>query len=159
LTVVSSKSTDDRGQYRLFWLVPGEYYVGANPPRLSAASSARAFHPSAVDVRTAASLSLTDGVDLERIDIPIPKGNTFKVSGRDLFDGACVERQPGVLPPQLYLVTADSNAILDDSSFAFANMAADQTGGRFELRGVMPGSYDLVVVGRDSQGRTLPVRQ
>lgn len=31
LTIVQMVSTDDRGEYRLFWLAPGNYYVAARP--------------------------------------------------------------------------------------------------------------------------------
>ncbi len=31
LTIVQSVQTDDRGEYRLFWLPPGRYYVTAKP--------------------------------------------------------------------------------------------------------------------------------
>jgi protocatechuate 3,4-dioxygenase beta subunit len=31
LTIVQMVSTDDRGEYRLFWLAPGNYYVAAKP--------------------------------------------------------------------------------------------------------------------------------
>ncbi len=31
LTIVQTNATDDRGEYRLFWLAPGRYYVSAKP--------------------------------------------------------------------------------------------------------------------------------
>src|SRR5262245_33948323 len=31
LTIVQMVATDDRGEYRLFWLAPGRYYVSARP--------------------------------------------------------------------------------------------------------------------------------
>lgn len=31
LTIVQTVATDDRGEYRLFWLTPGRYYVSATP--------------------------------------------------------------------------------------------------------------------------------
>src|SRR5213076_2520620 len=38
LTIVQAVESDDRGEYRLFWLAPGRYYVGARPdiPQLPA---------------------------------------------------------------------------------------------------------------------------
>ena len=38
LTIVQSVLTDDRGEYRLFWLPPGPYYVRARPFNDRAAS-------------------------------------------------------------------------------------------------------------------------
>jgi hypothetical protein len=32
LTAIKSVLTDDRGEYRLFWLPPGKYYISATPP-------------------------------------------------------------------------------------------------------------------------------
>jgi hypothetical protein len=32
LTTIKSVLTDDRGEYRLFWLPPGKYYISATPP-------------------------------------------------------------------------------------------------------------------------------
>src|SRR5205809_6605362 len=31
LTIVQTVATNDRGEYRLFWLAPGRYYVSAKP--------------------------------------------------------------------------------------------------------------------------------
>src|SRR5688572_12721650 len=36
-TPAVSRVSDDRGEYRIVWLAPGEYYVGAMPPTASAA--------------------------------------------------------------------------------------------------------------------------
>src|SRR5437867_11918755 len=56
LTIVQSVQTDDRGEYRLFWLAPGRYYVSAQPdiPELPAAIS-----PTGV---TMATVQITDPV-------------------------------------------------------------------------------------------------
>jgi hypothetical protein len=144
LDVIQRKTTDDRGHYRIFWVFPGEYFIGANPGPSSAFAYPRTFHPNSVDGRTAPAVLLGDGADADGIDIHM-SGSTFKVSGR-VIDAPALPG-PRTVFHQFYLLPSDPSALVDSDPPLYANMAADQTNGRFELRGVLPGSYDLIATG------------
>jgi hypothetical protein len=60
----------------------------------------------------------------------------------------------GPAAPRLFcLVPRDRGALKDSTGFAVQNAAADMADGRFELRGVSPGAYDLIAFAKDIQGR------
>jgi hypothetical protein len=92
LNVVLSATTDDRGDYRLFWLLPGEYFVTAGPPstgfpltyyvysnRAAATpgtsapppTPSRTFYPSAASVKEAVPVVVREGGELPGIDITL----------------------------------------------------------------------------------------
>jgi len=57
----------------------------------------------------------------------------------------------GQLPPNFYLVSNDNAGIREDGSYSqtYFGTAEELAAGKFELRGVRPGRYDLYVVQRD----------
>jgi hypothetical protein len=81
-----SKTTDDRGEYRLFWLPPGEYYVGAgmmgtgstgifryfnNWTESSIAAAGLTFYPNASSVADAQTIVVKEGDEVPGIDLLI----------------------------------------------------------------------------------------
>src|SRR4030095_6203438 len=84
LESVNSKSTDDHGEYRLFLLQPGEYFVGAasipsgqpatlilpGPPGGSIPSEQlfRTFYPGVQSARAASMIKIKEGDSLTGID-------------------------------------------------------------------------------------------
>lgn len=92
-----SKTTDDRGDYRLFFLAPGEYLVAASPrqvgraaiipatgqsPAVSANQPTRTFYPGTIDGAQALPVRTRGSEEIPRIDITIQTEKTYKVSGR-----------------------------------------------------------------------------
>ena len=81
-----SRSTDDRGTFRLFGLKPGEYRVCANPewrfgpPGDLRVRPIRTCYPSAIAVANAEPIVLTSA-DVTGIDIRVQRSRAFKVSG------------------------------------------------------------------------------
>src|SRR4029077_2575967 len=96
--------TNDRGEYRMYWVTPGRYYLlagrpsaGANP--LAAMMSSvlggvtasgnpvppvlgYAFYPGVPDFATAQTIALQPGADLQ-VDLALtPKPRTFSIRGR-----------------------------------------------------------------------------
>lgn len=81
----SARSTDDRGEYRLFGLPPGEYYVGVgvevfhpkadvlNAFRNTALNAAlqipQTFFPNAASMSEAVSVTVREGEEVTGIDI------------------------------------------------------------------------------------------
>jgi hypothetical protein len=148
LASAGSKTTDELGQYRLV-LPVGEYYAAVVPRQPGNAPGpqdryTRTFYPNMVDARMASRLTLGEGVELSAIDINVSGEPTRKLSGRVVIPAAGPSTGA---PPNLtlFLVNRDANALNDNSAPTFPNLAADRSGGRFEIRGVRPGAYDLIV--------------
>ncbi len=171
LESVNSKSADDRGEYRLFWLQPDEYYVGAAilPPGqaptqifLSPSGSIpseqlfRTFYPGVQSARAASRLKIKEGDSLPGIDINMAPKPAMKVSGRIINTLTQANGQPEPTPANFYLMPRDATALNLAAVPYFRNMS--QVNGEFEIRGVPPGSYDLVTTLPDSNGRAFPGR-
>ena len=73
-----TKTTDDRGEYRLFWLPPGDYYVGATTraaqPLVGGQPGARTFYPSVVRLNEAQPITIRGGEDFRGMDIALRSG-------------------------------------------------------------------------------------
>jgi hypothetical protein len=72
------RTTNDRGEYRLFGLVPGIYYVALRglPPQV------RTFYPNSADPGRARPIVLNGGESLAGIDIQAQTARVSKISGR-----------------------------------------------------------------------------
>ena len=163
LSQVNSKTTDDRGEFRLFWLPPGEYLIGINPPRPAAAprptdAYARTWFPNATDARVAPRVAVAEGAELAGIDIAIRPNDVVSVSGRIASGLIGPNGQPSVPAPNLWLMPRDPAAVIDTLAPNFQNVSPNRNSGQFEIRGVPPGSYDLVATAPDSTGRPVPGR-
>jgi hypothetical protein len=100
---------DDRGEYRMFWLPPGDYVVVADPPRypvsgvpqqlegvpivagpgnqppptvtLSTPQFMRTFYPQSLTTTDARIVAVKSGDELSGMDITVQKGATYRISG------------------------------------------------------------------------------
>lgn len=101
----ASQTTDDRGEYRLFWLPPGDYVVTADPPRYPASAApqvsatglgpepappqmavatpqfTRTFYPQALTTPDSRIITIRSGDQLTGMDITAQRGTTYKISG------------------------------------------------------------------------------
>jgi len=103
----SQQTTDDRGEYRMFWLPPGDYLVLADPPRyalsgaqqtpefgpppagrgaappppMSTPQFMRTFYPQSLTTADARVIAVKGGDQLSGMDITVQKGVTYKISG------------------------------------------------------------------------------
>ncbi len=146
--------TDDRGQYRIFGLKPGDYYLQATeslqPPQDSfggqeyflreslGAEYAPVYYPGVLQRGQAEAISLRPG-DEAQVDFSLRHVKTVEISGRVLApDGkpanAMIELQDAGV--QDYLESHNTNTDAE---------------GKFQLKGVPPGSYVLMAYqqGRD----------
>jgi len=157
-TATGSKVTDDLGDYRIYWLYPGDYYVGVTPRAPAAIpgpqdSWARTFFPSETEPASAMVIPIKDGSDVTGTDINIriAPGGTFKISGvavnttarpnpttgavdRSIASFALSPRDPGVLDA------------INPPTAVNAIPVASRPNGEFELRNIRAGSYDLYAV-------------
>jgi hypothetical protein len=171
LTSSLSKLTDDRGEYRIFWLSPGEYYVGVLPGAGVGARGARGvppagtsvshptFYPGVIDAKLAGRIEVEEGAETSGISINLQAGaRGVTVAGR--VDNAVSKIPTGA--SQFYLVSLDHTAVTLFNTAAIQNTAVGAHGGGntdFQINGVLPGSYDLIAVAGDEIGRPLQGRK
>jgi hypothetical protein len=153
---VSGGRTDDRGDYRLFWVTPGRYFVavGGNTSTIMSADGgqimflasglvdqsstnvATVFYPGSTDPLRATTIEVGPGGELPNIDIVLPQQQVYRVRGR------VVDSSTG-LPPR----TASITLVPRDTSFSglSTNIPPNYNGttGTFDMRNVPPGSYWL----------------
>ena len=193
LTVVEHAETNDLGEYRLFWMQPGQYVVRAIPTPSSSLNGLRVatrataalaaiqmihdesasslsggmlgtlagapdsdetyvpvYYPGSTDPATAAPIDLGPGANYTGVDLMVVETRTVSVRGRVingadagasatkiLEDGAELRRITGVsvtLLPRESIVGGPQRGL---------SATVSETG-EFEVRGVTPGSYDLI---------------
>ena len=181
LTVVETAETNDLGEYRLFWMQPGQYVVRAMPtPNSSlkglavatrAAASLEAiqmihdesagnpfglsgdllgalaggpdsdetyvpvYYPGSRDPARAAPIDLRPGANYTGVDLMVAETRTVSVRGR-IINGV-TGRLSGI---SVTLLPRES--IVGGPQKGFSATVSET--GEFEIRGVTPGSYDLI---------------
>lgn len=141
LNSVNSKTTDDRGEYRLFYLPPGEYLIGATLRRVGNTPSpqdsyARTFYPGIADGNAATRVKVAEGSDVTGIDIDMRAGASGTVSGRLVTSFT--------QPANFFLVPQGVGTFVDPATMSYQNQSSNRTNGEFELRGMFPGTYELI---------------
>jgi len=144
--------TDDRGEYRIFQIPPGKYHLSAayqaasqlreirlqTPGGSAEETDATTYFPGTADAAQASSIDVPAGSDLTGFDLQIQRLHAVHVRGR--ISGMESAPLPIVM---VGLQPADSqfgtprNAVVRD------------TGGQFDLSGVLPGKYVLSATAPD----------
>jgi len=145
-------ATDDLGQYRLYGLTPGEFYVSAayspamfgpvvddqsGEPRFGFANT---FHPSATGLDGAKRVAVASGQETGGVDITLARVKVASVSGRvvDAAGASLDSRQVTVrLMPRSEMLGA-----------SFTPSSAWRADGSFVIPNVPPGSYVVLATGR-----------
>lgn len=149
-----SASSDDRGEYRIFGLPPGRYYVSA-VPTLSAGAGVREteeegyvpfYYPGVTDPGQAAPLELRAGGEMQGVDFRLTRTRTVRVRGR-VLNSASGKLERGIV---VFLMPRGSGALV--AAPRTQNAVVDAQG-NFEIRGVAPGSYTLTAFQADPQRR------
>jgi protocatechuate 3,4-dioxygenase beta subunit len=157
LVTVGRASSDDRGEYRIFGLEPGTYYVSAtHTPWMSFVSfgtsimfgegPARAadrdegyaptYFPGTNDPGAATALEVRAGDELGSIDFLLLPTRTVRVRGR-VFNAVTGRPGRGAMVSLVPAGRTSAGHMIDVSR------QVEQPDGSFELGGVVPGSYVL----------------
>lgn len=134
-------STDDRGDFRIFGLPAGEYYVSASPAfrAPSGAGGSRtgyvpSYFPGAASIAGATPVAVRPGADTAGIEIRLLTAAVASITGTII--GPDGRPLPSTLRPAVTLVSRD-----DGQSSSTGSMVRPD--GTFELAGVGPGDYYL----------------
>jgi beta-lactamase regulating signal transducer with metallopeptidase domain/protocatechuate 3,4-dioxygenase beta subunit len=140
---ISLSETNDLGEYRIFGLTPGRYYVQAHAwssslygPGLPATADRTyppVYYPNAPDLDTATRVEVRAGAELGAINFTLRPARAAKVRGR-VVDGATGQA------PQRASVSIFSTGA---GAPGMGNSASTNAKGEFEIGGVLPGSYDI----------------
>jgi hypothetical protein len=143
LSDVISKTTDDRGEFRLFWLAGGDYLIAATPRN----QPVRMFYPGTAESSAAITVSVKNGPSLDGIDIRLRPVQAAKLSGTVT---STVPPQPGgrggVAPEvNITMVLAQRDTQSPDTAppRSVGSVLLNSSSGTFELTGILPGSYEL----------------
>jgi len=138
----ANTSSDDRGQFRLFGLRPGEYYIRADyRPTATSVETVRSYFPGVPSIIDAMPIVVNESGESPGADFRISNTGTVTISG-NFRAPENVSRAAA----QFYLLRAGSEPLEDPYTISFPNTASGENRalGQFELRGVPPGQYSLV---------------
>lgn len=135
-------STDDRGNYRIFNLPPGRYYVQAIQRSFGEQESSYApvFYPNSLLLQDAQRIDVSNGAEVPRVDFTLRPVPTFSVSGRvlDQMGKPLSEGFVSAMAADSFTTRFGGNQIRPDGSF--------------RMRGLIPGRYRLMIMISDRGG-------
>jgi hypothetical protein len=213
MNVVQTARTNDLGEYRLFWLQPGQYFVSATPPnnrlgalvnplpiagpgiggatgdgngerggpgggrggrgagpRGAAPATPAAppavpvdnqdqaaegyipvYYPGTTDGQSAAPISLPPGIVFSGVDLTVAAVRTLRVQGQVVngVTGQPAQNATAMLIPISRTGNGVRGGIRNPGNFRSRINAQ----GGFEIRGVVPGSYELIATLNDRNNR------
>lgn len=147
-----SASTDDRGIYRVFGLMPGRYKVAAGrsentftgPITAGRVSYTQVFHPDATDETKATVIEVGEGTEAGNIDITLGRAlQTFTVAGR-VIDGEKNAPAPNI---RLVFQRQVGRRVEVANTPAMSNAQ-----GEFVKEGLVPGKYGVFVLSNEEGG-------
>jgi Carboxypeptidase regulatory-like domain len=157
-----SSRTDDRGEYRLFWVTPGRYFVmassGANPSGGALISSpnemagdgiAPTFYPGSLDISQAATIDVKPGADIGGVDVIVNRQPSYRIRGR------VIDSRNGQAPT-VANVSLNTPLLTGGTSISPSVVSYDGRDGTFELRDVSPGPHTIRVTLPNSSNTVTP---
>ena len=148
----AGSETDDLGQYRLFGLAPGRYYVSASQPTWGTTTGdrefaggaeneaekayAKTYYPSTPDPGKAVLISVKEGEEIPGTDIALKQVVVHRIRGK-VFNQMT---RKGATEASLELVFRNPQLEWDSGG----GQEVKKADGSFEFPNVVPGSYELV---------------
>lgn len=147
LTPVKSALADDRGDFRISWLEAGEYFLRADATLPD--GNVRTYFPSAESADQAVKVRVDAGRESSPFNIILAGTRAPRLSGSITnMDIVVPQSASNQRTARFLLAPVDRNRILDKSPDVSNDIAdlGDRLAGKFEIRDVHPGIYDLVVM-------------
>ena len=172
---VASSQTDDRGEFRLFGLAPGLYYVSAQDPAFRSVSSpsgvqhySPTYYPGTPFADQAKTLAVAPPGDAPRIEFRIRLLPSARVSGQMLaYDAKPLLSGAVIMSPLegqgIPMVPPEDITIQPDGRFAFGHVVP----GRYQIRArgqtdpagaALFAVFPADVMGTDIQGISMTLR-
>ena len=147
LNTARAAYTDDRGEYRIFWIAPGRYYLRVGPPSSPGEAGftvidrrvETVYYPNSSDPARASAIELQPGAEINTVDVVLPEPTGHRVRGK-IIDSTTGK------PPQsvdIELSPRQSDSSLSDPEY-HTRAEYDPATGAFEIENVIPGVYSLV---------------
>ena len=160
MTRAGEASTNDLGEYRVFGLPPGRYFVsaGARPnPMLPQADDeyVTTWFPRTADATAAAPIDVAPGAQLRNIDILLAKLHTVAVRGRVVSEAGAPGGGQGAQRTNFSVVLSARNAMGAGGNASRGTAVTPE--GTFDFRSVTPGSYYLIAQ-VNAQGKNIAAR-
>jgi len=140
-------TTDDRGEYRIYPVNPGQYYLGVGPPTRPIPGNRlitpfnnpknqypRVFYPGAADPKSASIVDVRPRADLKGMDFRLSVQSTFRIRGH------VVDTLTGKIPENVGISIIPRETNINTNSTSSANIV-NPTDGSFELQNIAPGRY------------------
>jgi Carboxypeptidase regulatory-like domain len=175
LVSVATSRTDDRGEFRLFGLAPGRYYVSAQDPAFSSVSSSRGvlrysptYYPGTPQADQAKTIAVGGAGEAPRVEFRIKltpparvSGQLVAYDGRELLSGTVI--MSALEGEGVPMVPPDDISLEPDGRFAFGHVAP----GRYQIRAraqtdpsaaALFAVFSTDVAGRDIEGIRMTLR-
>jgi hypothetical protein len=160
LEPLAGNETNDRGEFRLFWLPPGEYFVAATTRPVPGARGGgrggpsssevapKTFYPNLPQPSLSTPINVKIGEEVSGININLRTFRAAKLSGQvinalgprpDNPDGT-----PNPVSSATLMMLQRDMSVPDDTGARTVGAVDVTTGsGKFEINGILPGLYDL----------------
>lgn len=149
LMPAGAANTNDLGEYRMFGLAPGKYYLSAqyrgfdfnvnvpNARKDYEEGYAPVYYPNSLTADAAAPLEVTAGAQIRGIDLTLTKTRAVRIRGQVISS----VNNKAIRNSNVSLVPRDNSSIsMMNRNFA---RSFDQKG-NFELHNVLPGAYFVI---------------
>jgi len=123
-------STNDLGEYRIFGLQPGRYYLRAGGEDRAEEAYASAYYPATSDPAAAAALELNAGGQLRGIDMTLHATRVTSVRGRAIMPPGCNDLEVGWTTVAAHGSSSHRTGVREQD-------------GKFDLPGIPPGPFFL----------------
>jgi hypothetical protein len=135
--ISSRAASNDRGEYRIYWITPGTYYMSAGTPLGSTVPiqpdwSPFLYYPGTTDIDRAVPITIKAGSE-GSVDMVVERQHPYHIRGK-IVDGA--SHSPSAVGLQLVFPTFGATA-----GFMGYNAAYDPTTGSFDISDLPPGNY------------------
>lgn len=145
-------TTNDRGEYRLYWIIPGRYYLAAGTPPGNTAPIQPdwypfIYYPNTMDINRAQLIDVKSGSEAT-FDIVIPRQHPYSIRGRI---GDASSSSPSAIGLSLAYASFTGGV-----AYQHYVQAYDPATGLFEIPDIPPGNY-IVQVNAGAATAQVPV--